>query len=180
MTSLSAVHSFWFSELGPADWFAVNPKTDEAIRARFGDLYAAMKASPPDPATLDARAHLAAVIVFDQFPRNLFRGTADAFATDAPALALSRDAVERGLDKGMSAHERQFLYMPFQHSESKADQARSLALFATVDLPEAQRFAQEHKEVVDRFGRFPYRNAALGRASTPDEEAFLKTKARWP
>lgn len=171
---------FWFTELAPEDWFAVSPAVDEAIRIRFAELYRAMKAAPPDAAALYAQGHLAAVIVFDQFPRNLFRGAPEAFATDALALALSRDAVGRGLDTGLGEHERQFLYMPFAHSEDPAMQARAVALFATLGLPDAAQSARQHKETIERFGRFPYRNKVLGRVSTPEEEAFLKTKASWP
>jgi len=175
MTFPSDVLHFWFSELRPSDWFAVNPAVDEAIGARFAALYRAMKASPPDAAILDSQGHLAAVIVFDQFPRNLFRGTADAFATDPLALSLSRSAVLRGLDSGLGVHERQFLYMPHMHNEDPAVQVRSVELFAGLDLPDALLAALEHKDAIDRFGRFPYRNKALGRVSTPEEEAFLKT-----
>lgn len=180
MTWIDDVLRFWFSELGDADWFAVNPAVDETIRNRFGALYQAMKAAPPDVSTLDARGHLAAVIVFDQFPRNLFRRTAAAFATDALALALARDAVDQGLDAGMNQAERQFLYMPFMHSEVSADHVRSLALFETLDIPDAVGSARQHKAVIDRFGRFPYRNQALGRVTTPEEAAFLATKPSWP
>ncbi|MBV9992486.1 MAG: DUF924 domain-containing protein [Alphaproteobacteria bacterium] len=172
----SSVLHFWFSELGPKDWFAVNPAVDDRVRARFLDLHRAMRQSPPDAAALDAAGHLAAVIVFDQFPRNLFRGTAEAFATDPLALALSDDAIARGLDAGLSVHERQFLYMPHMHSEDPAVQARSVALFDSLGFPEALLAALDHKQTIDRFGRFPYRNAALGRVSTPDEEAFLKVR----
>jgi uncharacterized protein (DUF924 family) len=139
-----------------------------------------MKVAPPDPASLYAQSHLSAVIVFDQFPRNLFRHTAQAFATDHLALAMSRDAVERGMDTAMMPHERQFLYMPFMHSEDPSVQAQSLALFSTIDVPDALQSAREHRDIIDRFGRFPFRNQALGRTSTPEEEAFLKTKPSWP
>lgn len=180
MSWVQDVHHFWFGELGPADWFVVKSAVDDAIRGRFAPLYETLKASPPSPATLDARGHLAAVIVFDQFPRNLFRHTAQAFASDALALAVSRDAVARGMDEGLGPHERQFLYMPFMHSEDAKDQAACERLFATLDVPEAVRSAREHKQIIDRFGRFPYRNQALGRVSSAEEEAFLKTKPSWP
>lgn len=171
----SSILHFWFSELAPKNWFAVNPAVDATVRARFLDLYRALKAAPPDGAALDAHGHLAAVIVFDQFPRNLFRGTAEAFATDALALSLSHDAVARGLDAGLSMHERQFLYMPHMHCEDPAVQERSVALFESLGFPEAFVSALQHKEAIDRFGRFPYRNRALGRVSSAEEEVFLKT-----
>jgi uncharacterized protein (DUF924 family) len=180
MTWIADVTHFWFRQLTPDDWFAVNPALDETIRARFGALFAAMKAAPPDAATLDAQGHLAAVIMFDQFPRNMFRGTAQAFATDPLALALARDAVARGLDADLNAQELQFLYLPFSHGENAAMQARAVELFAKPGLGDALSYAREHKAVIDRFGRFPYRNRALGRATTAEEEAFLQTKDSWP
>jgi len=128
MTWMDDVLHFWFSELGPKDWFAVNAAVDDAIEARFGELYREMKEVPPAPSSLDARGHLAAVIVFDQFSRNLFRHTAKAFTTDALALSFSLHAVEHGMDDGLDQYERQFLYMPFMHCEDVAMQERSLKL----------------------------------------------------
>src|ERR1700743_631560 len=180
MTWIGGFTPFWFPERTPDDWFGASPALDETVRIRFGALYTAMRAAPPAFTTLDAQGHLGAVIVFDQFPRNMFRGTAQAFATDPPALALARDAVARGLDADMNAQELQFLYLPFSHSEDAAMQAQAVELFAKPGLENALEYAREHKAVIDRFGRFPYRNRALGRVTTPDEEAFLKTKPSWP
>jgi len=180
MTWTNDVLHFWFAELAPEDWFTVNATVDEAIRVRFGALYREMKQAPPVPSSLDAHGHLAAVIVFDQFSRNLLRHTPHAFATDALALSYSLRAVEHGMDEGLGQHERQFLYMPFMHCEDVAMQERSLTLFETLDLPDARRSAHTHKDIIDRFGRFPYRNRALGRDSTAAEEAFLKTQPHWP
>jgi uncharacterized protein (DUF924 family) len=180
MTWIDEVLRFWFLELGPKDWFAVNVAVDEAIKARFGALYREVERTPPVPSALDARGHLAAVIVFDQFPRNLFRHTPHAFATDALALSFSLHAVEHGMDEGLGQHERQFLYMPFMHCENVAMQERSLELFTALDHADSLRSARTHKDIIDRFGRFPYRNQALGRVSTAAEEAFLKTQALWP
>ena len=180
MTWTGDVLQFWFSELGPKDWFAVNATVDDAIEARFGELYREMKEVPPAPSSLDSRGHLAAVIVFDQFSRNLFRHTPKAFATDALALSFSLHAVERSMDEGLNQYERQFLYMPFMHCEDVAMQQRSLKLFTALDLPDARRSAHTHKDIIDRFGRFPYRNQALGRYSTAAEEAFLNTQPHWP
>ena len=128
---------------------------------------------PPDAATLDARVTLATVIVLDQFSRNLHRGTAAAFATDVPALARARAAVDAGLDSSMRRVERQFLYMPFMHAEDLAEQERSLQLFEALGDRDALRSARRHHDQIVRFGRFPARNAALGRASTADEVAWL-------
>jgi uncharacterized protein (DUF924 family) len=166
---------FWFETLKPQAWFHTDPTVDAEIRVRFLGLHERLKTTPPEPE--DAETALAAVIVFDQFPRNLFRGRPEAYATDALALGLARAAIAAGLDRGLEDRERMFLYMPFHHSEDRADQQRSVELFATLDVPGALQSAQGHKAVVDRFGRFPHRNAALGRVSTPEEIEHLKHPA---
>jgi len=151
---------------------------------RFGDEEARQqreaRAFPgscePGTALSDARTALAAAVVFDQFPRNMHRGTAEAYATDPLARDLARAALAAGLDRGLSDPERQFLYMPFQHSEDPADQQRSVALFSSLAIPGARRTAEAHKALIDRFGRFPHRNAILGRAPTPEELAHLQTR----
>jgi uncharacterized protein (DUF924 family) len=124
---------------------------------------------------MSARWSVSAVIVLDQFPRHMFRGTAQEFATDSDALSIARSAISDGADQQTPVDERMFLYMPFMHSEDPATQERSVALFESLDVPELLRIAREHKRVIDTFGRFPHRNIALGRASTPAEIAFLKT-----
>ena len=122
---------------------------------------------------------LALIVLFDQYPRNVFRGTARAYATDAKARAVARHALDKGIDRGLNRVQRLFLYIPFQHSEDRDDQARSVALFDSLDMEMAARSAKEHFETIARFGRFPHRNAALGRASTPEEQAYLKTAKSW-
>jgi uncharacterized protein (DUF924 family) len=166
------VRRFWFEALKPGAWFRTDPRVDGEIRDRFLGLYEQLKASPPEPA--DARTAVAAVVVLDQFPRNLFRDRPEAFASDAQALAVARLALAAGLDRGLPERERMFLYMPLQHSEDARDQQRSVELFATLAVPGARASAEKHKAIIDRFGRFPHRNAALGRASTPDEVLHLK------
>jgi len=118
-------------------------------------------------------AALALIVVLDQFPRNMFRGTARAFSTDSQALAAARGALERGLDQVLSPAERTFVYMPFEHAEDLAAQRRALALFEALD-PNDMEYARRHHEIIARFGRFPHRNAVLGRESTPEEIEFLK------
>jgi uncharacterized protein (DUF924 family) len=167
------VHGFWFGELRPRAWFRTDPKLDEEIRRRFLARWQALQADPP--AVSDARTAVAAAVVFDQFPRNMFRGRPEAYATDALALGVAHAAVSAGLDRGLSDPERQFLYMPFQHSEYPADQQRSVALFSGLAIPGARADAEAHKALIDRFGRFPHRNAVLGRASTPEELEHLRT-----
>ena len=176
MTWIAEVLHFWFEELQPADWFAARPEVDDIIWDRFGDLRQDMKASPPDPAALDGSGHVAAVIVFDQFSRNMFRRSPEAFATDGLALGLARDAVDNNIDLALAPREQQFLYMPFMHSEDRAMQERSIELFSRIGIPGVVEFAQQHKSVIDRFGRFPNRNKALKRASTESEIVFLSTK----
>lgn len=122
----------------------------------------------------DPRACLARILVLDQFPRNMFRGTARAFATDALALEAARLAVERGYDRGMLEVEKLFVYLPFEHSEVLADQDRSCELMKDFNA-ELVDYAERHRAIIRRFGRFPHRNAILGRASTPEEIEFLKT-----
>jgi uncharacterized protein (DUF924 family) len=135
-----------------------------------------MKAAPPDPAGLDGKGHVAAVIVFDQFSRNMFRRSPEAFATDPLALALAQDAIARNLDLSLHPREQHMLYMPFMHAEDRALQEKSVELFARIGIPGVADFAQRHKAVIDRFGRFPTRNQALKRPSTPEEIAFLNAR----
>ena len=167
---------FWFEELSQKDWFSGSTRVDEICRARFGDIYAALKAEPPAPESLDARTLLAAVIVFDQFPRNIFRKTPDAYATDASALALARHAVESGKDRSLPERQRHFVYMPFMHSEDLMAQAEAVRLFTALGESDGAKYARHHHDVVERFGRFPHRNSILGRPSTAEELEFLKTE----
>jgi uncharacterized protein (DUF924 family) len=167
---------FWFEELNQKDWFSGSARVDEICRTRFGDIYTALKADPPAPEAADARTLLAAVIVFDQFPRNIFRKTADAYGTDANALALARQAVESGKDQALPEMQRHFVYMPFMHSEDVTAQAESVRLFAALGIPDGVKYARHHHGVIERFGRFPHRNAILGRRSTPEELQFLKSE----
>jgi uncharacterized protein (DUF924 family) len=176
MTWITDVLHFWFETLEPADWFAGKPELDDIIWNRFGDLRQDMKAAPPDPAELDGIGHVAAVIVFDQFSRNMFRRSPEAFAADPLALALAEDAVDRNLDLGLHPREQHMLYMPFMHCENPAMQERSIELFSRIGIPGLLEFAEQHKSLIDRFGRFPTRNKALKRESTPEEIAFLNAK----
>lgn len=168
------VLSFWFGELTQKDWFGTKAETDEAIRSRFHGLYSRLRTGAPGVALEEPRAALAAVIVYDQFPRNMFRGQAAAFATDTLALSVARNALDKHFDEALTAVERQFLYMPFMHSEVVADQERSVMLFSALGNAESLKYAKEHRDIVARFGRFPHRNSALGRDSTRVETAFLE------
>jgi len=167
------VIGFWFEELGRARWFAKDGDVDAAIRDRFLILYEVLSGWAAADALTSARRALATVIVLDQFPRNMFRDTPQAFATDALARAIAQGAIAQGLDDGLEAEHRIFLYLPLEHSEEKDDQALSVALISGLGDAEFTRYALAHKAVIDRFGRFPHRNAVLGRTSTPEELAFL-------
>jgi uncharacterized protein (DUF924 family) len=167
---------FWFEELSQRDWFDGSARVDELCRDRGGAVYAMLKADPPDPEQADPRSQLAAVIVFDQFPRNMFRRTPEAYATDDIALRFAKAAVASGKDRALSPLQRHFLYMPFMHSENLEDQAESLRLFTELGVADAVKYAHHHYGVVERFGRFPHRNAILGRPSTAEELEFLKTE----
>ncbi|MFM9938856.1 MAG: DUF924 family protein [Hyphomicrobiaceae bacterium] len=171
------VLQFWFAELQPADWFKRSDAVDESIRQRFMGVHRQVALNFPAATQLTPHGTLAAVIVLDQFPRNVFRGSANAFATDAQALALARDAVDLGYDQAFhgaqAKHERLFLYLPFEHSERLEDQRRSVALISALGDDDLTRFALAHQVIIERFGRFPHRNAALGRVSTPEELEFL-------
>jgi uncharacterized protein (DUF924 family) len=168
---------FWFDELKPEDWYSGKPETDAAIRERFLPLYQELLVAPPPEAREDARAALAAIILFDQFPRNMFRGKPEAFGSDDLAADLARNALERGFDDGLEPSRRQFLYMPLMHSEVLADQERCVSLFGTLGNEEGLRYAIEHRDIIARYGRFPHRNRVLARESTPAEQAFLKGHA---
>jgi uncharacterized protein (DUF924 family) len=171
---IDEIVAFWFEELAPEDWFKADAARDAVIKTRFGDVYAQLKAGVPERWLEGASGWLAAILVLDQFPRNLFRGDARAFSTDGVALDLAKRAIAEGIDLRLPPEQRSFVYMPFQHSEQKADQARSIELFTALGNPFNLDFAVRHKEIIDRFGRFPHRNEILGRTSTDEEAAFLR------
>ncbi len=170
------VLDFWFGELKAEDWFTKNEQLDARIRERFGALHESLSAGALDvPET--ARGYLAAIIVFDQFSRNIHRGSRAAFACDARALSLAQRALERGYDRELTMPERKFIYMPFMHSESREMQAKCVELFSAIGDAESLRYAIEHRDIVERFGRFPHRNPILGREPTPEEAEFMKQHA---
>jgi uncharacterized protein (DUF924 family) len=165
---------FWFTELSRQKWFAGGAQLDEQVLSRFLDVYRMVAAVPEDVLLADARTALAAVIVLDQFSRNMFRSTPRAFANDAKALSITQKALAKGFAGAISSEEQLFLYLPFEHQEHVDAQARSVELISALGDPELTKFAQAHKDVIDRFGRFPHRNGILGRTSTAEELEFLK------
>jgi uncharacterized protein (DUF924 family) len=172
--SMDGVLQFWFGELTPADWWRKDPALDRRIAGRFGPTLAAASRCELYAWRGTARGRLAEVIVLDQFSRNVHRDTAAAFANDALALALAQEAVARGCDLELTAAERAFLYLPWMHSESALIHEEALRLYAAPGLEHNLDFERRHKAIIDRFGRYPHRNAMLGRASTDEEIEFLK------
>lgn len=164
---------FWFQELTPRDWFAKSDELDARIRKRFFALYEAVVADEAVQVH-GPRELQAAVIVLDQFSRNLFRNSPLAFAADPLARKLATQAIEQGLDAQLPPEQRIFLYLPFEHSEDRADQARAVALVTALGNDNWTRYALAHQALIERFGRFPHRNEVLGRESTPEEIEMLK------
>jgi len=170
--SPDAVLAFWFDEIEPRQWWAKSDEFDRLIEARFGAVHRAAARCELFGWRSTPAGRLAEVIVLDQFSRNIHRDTPLAFACDPLALGLAQEAVTAGAAPVLADDQRPFLYMPYMHSESPLIQEQSLVLFAGTDNFD---FARRHKAIVDRFGRYPHRNAILGRASTDEELEFLKT-----
>ena len=170
------VIGFWTSA-GPSKWFAHVPAFDEAIRLKFEPVHHAAARGEYAGWMQSAEGSLALLLLLDQFPRNLFRGSAHAFATDPLARSIAIQAIDHGLDKAVEAPLRPFFYLPFEHSEDMADQDNSVALCEAHDAEtgdvDTLKWAVMHRDIIRRFGRFPHRNAALGRETTPEEQAFL-------
>lgn len=169
------VLAFWFAPGTEAHWFERSADFDRAVRDALTDLYERAAAGAYDAWTESAEGAVALVLLLDQVPRNLFRGDARAFATDGRALAVTRHALARGFDGELpSQAQRMFLYLPMEHSERLADQEDCCRLMAALDEDDKwAEFAEKHRQVIARFGRFPHRNAALGRESSEAESAFL-------
>lgn len=184
MTSVNDVLDFWFapdsrpdqSNPGGRDleaWFVPDPAFDDAIRRHFTAAWERALRGELDGWAQAAEGALALIVLLDQFPRNMFRGQARAFAADGKAVAVAREALARGFDQAVAPAWRKFFYLPFEHAEDSAAQARSVALVRATGEAQAIRYAEMHQEIIARFGRFPHRNAILGRKSTPEEEAWL-------
>lgn len=161
---------FWFG-LDPKQWWTNDEALDRQIKEHFGKLWAEKRQLPAASFLDDPLTALAGAILFDQFPRNMFRGHAEQFATDPLALGIATGAANRKLHEQLAPAERGFLYMPFQHSESLDDQNRSILLFTELGDERQLAFAHKHRDIIARFGRFPHRNAMLGRAPRPEELA---------
>jgi len=164
---------FWFTELTPKQHYAKDTALDEAIRTRFGATLEAAARCELFAWRATPEGRLAEVLVLDQFSRNVYRDTPRAFAQDALALALAQELVASGQDRSLSLPQRSFAYMPYMHSESALVHAQAVDLFSEPGMEETLRFELRHKDIIDRFGRYPHRNALLGRTSTAEELTFL-------
>ena len=172
MTPTDILH-FWFTELTPKQHFAKDAALDQAIRTRFGATLEAAARCELFAWRATPEGRLAEVLVLDQFSRNVYRDTPQAFAQDALALALAQELVASGQDRSLPLAQRSFVYMPYMDSESALVHAQAALLFAQPGMEDSLRFELRHKEIIDRFGRYPHRNALLGRESTTEELAFL-------
>lgn len=175
--TLHEVLHYWFDELEPQQWFQSSLAVDEAVRDRFLVTYQMASEGLSHHWADDADGALALVIVLDQFPRHMFRGTTKAFSTDDKALVIAKEAVGKGFDQVLESVKRGFLYLPFQHSENLDDQKRSVELYGKMakENPAGDMYAKRHLLPIEKFGRFPHRNEILGRESSPEEIEFLKT-----
>ena len=167
------VIDFWFDERVKPLWFKKKEEFDRKIKERFIDIYRLAKTGALDGWRNNASDTLALIIVLDQFPRNMFRDTAQAFATDGQAAELTKYAVDRNYQNSLTEEQQTFLYMPLMHSEDKQDQNRCVELFAKLGREDNLKFAIKHQKIIDCFGRFPHRNQILGRKSTQTEQEFL-------
>lgn len=165
---------FWFDETRPAQWWSKDPAFDRLIAARFDALHAQAACCELHPWRNTARGRLAEIIVLDQFSRNIHRDTPGAFASDALALALSQEAIAGGAEAELEPEHKCFLYMPYMHSESLVIHDIAVVLFGNNGLPDNFDFELKHRRIIERFGRYPHRNAILGRECTPEEVEFLK------
>ena len=179
MSAVDDILDFWFGTLDEhgcaskehqARWWKKDAAFDDEIRRRFADLHQAIRRGEHDDWLLEPRGRLAQVIALDQFPRNMFRGTAEMFASDAQALRIAVDGIERGDDRALPQDHRSFFYMPLMHSEDLAMQDRAVVMFAALG---SVKYAEMHRDIIRRFGRFPHRNRILGRESSPEELEFL-------
>ncbi|PZU63328.1 MAG: DUF924 domain-containing protein [Sphingobium sp.] len=175
----AALLDFWFNQVGEEGWYSHDPALDQHCIDRFAVLWSEKRTLPAESFLDRADDALAAVLLFDQLPRNMFRGQAQAFTTDPIAREVARGAIALGYDIQIGGAGRLFFYMPFQHSEDLADQELSLSLFEGTGDARSLDFARQHHATIARFGRFPHRNAALGRTTLPAEAAAVAEGSQW-
>lgn len=173
MRNADAVLSFWFEEHTAEDWFAGKPEFDAEIARAFGETHAGVARGEAWTWRDTPAGRLAEIIVLDQFSRQLFRKRPEAFAQDKMALALAQEMVAQGLDRQFEQPRRGFIYLPYMHAESRLVQAQSVRLYESLGDADQLDYARKHRDTIERFGRFPFRNAALGRDSTAEEQAYM-------
>ena len=173
--SKQEVLHFWFKETKPQQWFQKNDQFDEQIKERFESVYGLARDGLCDDWKRSPEGCVALCVVLDQFPRNMYRGTPDMFATDLKALLVAKHAIANGFEQLVKPEERRFLYLPYEHSENLADQKKSVELFEKMknEDPLGHDYAVRHMDVIEKYGRFPHRNEILGRDSSPEEEEYL-------
>lgn len=179
MNWITDVLRFWFDELSVDDWFGSSTAVDEQITERFQELWEEQKTKVATDFLASPETALAAIILFDQFPRNMFRDTAEAFSTDHLALQIAKEVIDRETDHKLTEGQRMFVYMPFMHSEDMEDQTRCLGLFTALGNENNIKFAKAHRDIIVQYGRFPHRNAVLGRETRPDEQAAIDQGSGW-
>ena len=170
---------FWFEEHQESDWFGGGPEFDEAVAARFADWRDVLREQIVDAFLASPQTALAAILLFDQVPRNAYRGSAEMFATDHIALEIARRAVEMDLDAGLSKDQKLFLYLPFEHSEDEGDQRESVRLISSLNDQRLLQFALDHQAMIQKFGRFPHRNQVLGRRDRAGEAEAVAAGHKW-
>ena len=175
---IQEIIDFWFADDVKQKWFKSTPEFDGLIRQRYEETWELARAGTYDHWEQESESALALVIILDQFPLNMFREDARQYSTEAHARKIAGGAINRGLDNQLEAAQKAFLYLPFMHSESLEDQERSVALYQQAGLDENLKYAQHHREIIKRFGRFPHRNRFLGRESSVEEMEYLKN-ANW-
>ena len=175
-TSPQDILDFWYAAEMRSKWFASTPQVDAMIRERYEQVWETAQRGALDHWRDSPAGCLALTIVLDQFPLNMFRGTAKSFSTEQQAVAVTKHAIAQGFDRPIDKTQLAFLYLPLMHSEDLADQGLSVALFEAAGLENNLRFARHHREIVRRFGRFPHRNAILGRTNSTEELAYLNSK----
>ena len=175
MSDAKLVYDFWFQELTPKQWFEKDANLDDEIRSRFLKIHNDASIGLCAEWRNSPTGALSEIIVLDQFSRNIYRDSASAFAFDTLALILSQEAIRRGLNAGLGASEKAFLYMPFMHSESLFIHDQAMVLYAEKGLEDNLAYEKSHRQIIERFGRYPHRNQLLGRVSTDAEIAFLNT-----
>lgn len=168
------VIEFWFTTITPKQWYTKDPAFDELVRTQFLETYEQVVRGETKEWRTHPEVRLAEIIVLDQFARNMFRDTPQAFAQDHLALTLAEEAVRVGDDRKLPSAYRAFVYMPYMHSEDRQVHEKAIRLFESLG-GDSMKYEKAHKEIIDRFGRYPHRNSILGRVSTPEEQVFLET-----